>query len=204
MVPATSDGVDHHHCGHRIDCGNGVHSSPIVHHPGPAPLGLHPTPLCLLPGCLYCLLLCCLGVCDPSQSPRGTGGPITARMSYAITRGGTDPAHGRTRSARRVARYRVVEENDPEAVQQTRSSAGTVRPFGPLITMGQTRYSGITVPPISMCIMRIPPHWIRNLRWYSLMASTFALAWAWAWGIDVVLTALTVAVSLQFIAVLVD
>ena len=52
--------------------------------------------------------------------------------------------------------------------------------------------------------MKIPPHWHRNLRWYSLMATTFALAWAWAWSIDVVLTALIIAVGLQFLAIVLD
>jgi len=52
--------------------------------------------------------------------------------------------------------------------------------------------------------MKIPPPWIRNLRWYSLMATTFALAWSWAWSIDVILTALIVAVALQFLAIVLD
>jgi hypothetical protein len=55
-----------------------------------------------------------------------------------------------------------------------------------------------------MYIMKIPPLWIRNLRWYSLMSTTFALAWAWAWSIDVVLTALIVAVGLQWLALVLD
>ena len=50
--------------------------------------------------------------------------------------------------------------------------------------------------------MKIPPHWIRNLRGYGLIATTFALAGSWS--IDVVLTALIVAVTLQFLAIVVD
>jgi len=137
----------------------------------------------------------------------GSGGPITARMSSAITRGGRISV-GRTGSralaAGGVVLYRVVEENGPGPRQGTRYSVATRRGFAPLITPPRTRSCGITVPPISMCIMRIPPPWIRNLRWYSLMATTFALAWAGAWGIDVILSALTVAVALQFLAIVLD
>jgi hypothetical protein len=52
--------------------------------------------------------------------------------------------------------------------------------------------------------MKIPAPWIENLRWYSLIATTFGLAWSWAWSIDVVLTALIVAVTLQFVAIILD
>ena len=100
----------------------------------------------------------------------------------------------------------VAGENGQEAVEapprQTRSSAGTVRGFAPLEPPPCTRSCGITWPPISMYIMKIPAPWIRNLRWYSLIATTFALAGSGS--IDRVLHSLRVAVLLQFIAIILD
>jgi hypothetical protein len=122
---------------------------------------------------------------------------ITNRGGLILRRGGTD-------TQRRVAAYAVVEGDGEAATGETRYSVAPDRPFGPLITPPPTRYSGITVPPISMYRMKIPPNWIRNLRWYALMASTFGLAWAWAWSIDVVLQSLLVAVLLQWLALLLD
>ena len=90
--------------------------------------------------------------------------------------------------------------------EETRYCATPGRPPGPLEPPHHARSCGITFRAISTHIMsfRIPPHWIRNLRWYSLIATTFALAWSWAWGIDVVLHSLMVAVALQFVAIVLD
>ena len=83
----------------------------------------------------------------------------------------------------RVVAYAVVEENGQGAVRapagQTRYCAGTVRGFAPPITPAWTRCCGITWSPRGMYIMNgftPPPHWIRNLPWYALTATTFALA----------------------------